>query len=77
MPAKIYNLQEYRMQKAEPIADVIDDTQNNMLWDRFAQLASEAWHWRDRESVEELKELLSQIEPACEVRPPAGSTVQQ
>lgn len=75
MPAKVYDLQEYRLSRSEPKPDPIDDTTNNTLWDRFNALATEAWGLRDRESVEELKEILNQLEPAIEVSAMAGSTV--
>lgn len=63
MAARIYNLIEYR----EPIPDPIDDSTTNGLWERFIVIANQAVEFRDRETIDELKQLISQLEPSLEV----------
>ncbi len=61
--ATIYNMADYR----EPKPDPVDDTVTNELWDKFLDVSVRAAEWRDRETLEELKEIITQLEPALEL----------
>lgn len=72
----VTDLIAYKMAREEPPPDPIDDSNTNRLWDIFLNIAQKSFEWRDREALEELKEIIEQLNPTLEIQSPfAGISI--
>jgi len=61
---KISVLDQYRKTL---IADSIDDTHVNLLWDKFMEAAEIANTWRDHESLDIIIQIIYDLRPSIEI----------